>query len=120
MMEKNKVQSYHILLKNKLDVFVNEVYDLTQQFPKEEMYGIISQLRRAALSIVLNYIEGYARQRKLVMKNFLEISYRSLKEAQYLLYFSYKRKYINQENYELTSVQTDEIGKMIWGILSKL
>ncbi|PJB19449.1 four helix bundle protein, partial [Candidatus Falkowbacteria bacterium CG_4_9_14_3_um_filter_36_9] len=59
---------------------------ITRSFPKDELYGITSQLRRAALSVILNYIEGYARKRDKVYKNFLEISYGSLKEAKYLLH----------------------------------
>jgi four helix bundle protein len=80
---------YHTELKKLMDELVHFVYDLTITFPKEERFDLTSQLKRAALSIVLNYIEGYARQRKAVLKNFLEISYGSLKETAYLLYFSY-------------------------------
>ena len=44
-----------------MDEFVHFVYNITRKFPKEELYGITSQLRRASLSVILNYIEGYAR-----------------------------------------------------------
>jgi len=52
---------FHDILKNKADIFAFEVYKITKKFPREEIYGITSQLRRAALSVILNYIEGYAR-----------------------------------------------------------
>lgn len=74
-----------------MDDFVFRVYEITKKFPKEELYGLTSQLRGASLSIILNYIEGYARQGKSVLKNFIEISYGSLKETKYLLCFSYRQ-----------------------------
>ena len=73
-------------LKKKMDEYVHFVYQVTRKFPKEELYGVISQLRRAALSIILNYIEGFARRRPAVQLNFFETSYGSLKESKYLLY----------------------------------
>jgi len=103
-----------------MDDFVNKVYDVTANFPKEETFGLISQFRRAALSMILNYIEGYARQRKNVLRNFLEISYGSLKESKYLIYFSYKRKYLFDKDYRELMILSEEIGKMLWGILEKL
>lgn len=115
-----KENQFHDKLKKLMDQLVHRVYDVTETFPKQEVFGLTSQLRRAALSVILNYIEGFARQRKLVLKNFLEISYGSLKETKYILYFSQKRSYIRQHDYiELLSL-CDEIGKMLWGILSKL
>lgn len=111
---------FHKKLKTLLDRFVHKVYDVTSKFPKEEIFGITSQYRRASLSAILNYIEGYARQRKNVLKNFLEISYGSIKEAKYLTYFSYKRKYMSERDYQEIISLNEEIGKMIWGILEKL
>ncbi len=99
MAEKNIQTKFHRDLKQYMDEFVYFIYQITKGFPKEELYGITSQLRRAALSIILNYIEGFARQRKTVLKNFLEISYGSLKETKYLLYFSYRLKYLREEEY---------------------
>ena len=103
-----------------MDKFVHSIYDSTGTFPKDEQFGAISQLRRAALSVVLNYIEGYARQRKAVFKNFIEISYGSLKETKYLLYFSFKRGWIKEEKWLELNQSAETIGKMLWGILRKL
>lgn len=63
--------TYHDRLKQLIHRLVHEVYDVTEQYPKQEMYGITSQARRSTLSIMLNYIEGFARKRKKVMKIFL-------------------------------------------------
>ena len=116
----NKENLFHDELKKIMDEYVHYVYDITEKFPKTETYGLTSQIRRAALSVILNYIEGYARKRKLVLKNFLEISYGSLKESKYLLYFSYKRAYLSKEQYLKGLVMSERIGKMIWGILDKI
>lgn len=103
-----------------MDSFVREVYRATKFFPREEIYGITSQLRRSALSVALNYIEGYARQRKAVLKNFLETSYGSLKESAYLLEISFDQKYLSEKDYKKLSVVANEIGAMIYGILKKI
>lgn len=113
-------KTFHEKLKDKIDVFVHNVYDASIYFPKDEMFGATSQLRRAVLSIALNYTEGYARQRKLVLKNFLEISYGSLKETMYLIEFSQKRKYLDKDLEKQLLKQGDEISAMIWSILKKL
>lgn len=120
MDKKNNQMNFHEELKKYMDEFVNFVYDMTGNFPKEEQFGLTSQLRRAALSVILNYIEGYARIRKSYLKNFLEIAYGSLKEAKYLLYFSYRRKYIKEIDYKRGLGISDKIGKMLWGTIEKL
>lgn len=120
MLENNNQTQFHDELKELLDQYVHEVYDASVDFPKDELLGVTSQLRRSALSIVLNYIEGYARRHRKVIKNSLQISYGSLKESKYLLYFSYKRKYLGENNYQEILKKADRIGKMLWGILEKL
>lgn len=111
---------YHDDLKSKMDEFVHLVYRITKNFPKDELYGVISQLRRAALSVILNYIEGYARKRNKIYKNFLEISYGSLKESKYLLHFSLVENYLSKKDYEKAIGLAEDIGAMLWGILRRL
>lgn len=103
-----------------MDNYVHFVFAITKKFPKEELYCVTSQLKRAALSIILNYIEGYARIGEPTYKNFLKISYGSLKESNYLLEFSLVEGYISQEDYEKCSAMADRIRAMIWGILGKM
>lgn len=114
------MDAFHDQLKTKMDEYVHLVYKMTKDFPKEELYGVTSQLRRATLSIILNYIEGFARQKKAVKKNFWEISYGSLKESKYLLHFSLVEKYLNQENYDKTIKLAEEIGAMLWRSIQPL
>ena len=112
--------TYHENLKKNMDNFVHLVYKISRKFPKEEMYGVTSQLRRAALSVILNYIEGYARMKDKVHKNFLEISYGSLKESKYLLHFALIEGYMTEHEYKAVLSLAEDIGAMLWGILRKL
>ena len=77
-------ENYFEKLHNKMDDYAHDVCRASRKFPKEELYGVTSQIRRSSLSVVLNYIEGFSRKKNLVMINFYEISYGSLKEAKYL------------------------------------
>lgn len=103
-----------------MDEYVHLVYALTKNFPDEERYGVTSQLRRAVLSVILNYIEGYARGRNAVHKNFIEISYGSLKESKYLLHFSFIENFLGKKDYEKAATLAEKIGAMLWGIIRKL
>ena len=77
-------------------------------------------MRRAALSVILNYIEGYARTSDKQLKNFLNISYGSLKESKYLLFFAYREKYINKKDYDELINLAEEIGAMLWTTIKGL
>lgn len=113
-MEHETGVKFHDILKQKADDFAFCVYNITKNFPREEIYGITSQLRRASLSVILNYIEGYARIGDKQYKNFLRMSYGSLKESKYLIYFSYREEYINKGDYNKLINLTEEIGAMLW------
>jgi len=94
------MNGYKKLLKLKMHTFVQEVFLLTKNFPKEEIYITTSQLKRAALSIILNYTEGYARFTPKNQLNFMRTAYGSLKETEYLLFFSLKQNFLTNENYK--------------------
>lgn len=112
--------NFHERLKMIMHEYVRLVYRLTKDFPREEIYGVISQLRRAALSVILNYIEGHARRRNAVRLNFFEISYGSLKESKYLLFFSLEEGYIDRDKYKEAMGLTEEIGAMLWRTITHL
>lgn len=114
------MNEYQEKLKIKMDKYVHFVYGITNTFPRSELYGSTSQIRRAALSVILNYIEGYARKKSLVRLNFLEISYGSLQESKYLLYFALTEKYINKNNYDIGIKLAEEIGAMLWKEINNL
>ena len=114
------MEKFHDILKKKMDEFVHLVYQMTKDFPKSELYGATSQLRRASLSVILNYIEGYARKRRLVKINFFETSYGSLQESKYLLEFALKEKWIQETDFKTTICLAEEIGAMLWRTLEHL
>ena len=97
-----------------------DIYKISKTFPKEEVYGLTSQIRRATLSVALNYVEGYARRKPAVRLNFLEISYGSLKESEYLLKFTKEEKFLDEEDYNFGQKISDEIGAMLWTEMSLL
>lgn len=103
-----------------MDEYAHFVYAITKVFPKDELYGVTSQFRRASLSVALNFIEGYARVRLAVKQNFWEISYGSLQESKYLVEFSYKEHYVDEANYRKANTMADEIGAMLWSAIQSL
>lgn len=98
----------------KADGLAYLVYKLTRSFPKEELYGITSQLRRSSLSIPLNIIEGFARNGSRDCRQFLYIAYGSLKETKYILYFAYRENFFNQKVYKEVLSLAEEVGKILW------
>ena len=78
-----------LIVWEKADLLAKEIYVRTRSFPKEELYGLTSQLRRAGLSIPVNIVEGYARKSRKELQQFLNISLGSLAETEYLLKFAF-------------------------------
>jgi len=100
----------------KADELARLVYKLSKQFPREEIFGLTNQLRRASLSVPLNIIEGYARSASKSYRQFLDISYGSLKETKYLLYFAFNEGYLKEKDYKNTIKLADEVGRIIWAV----
>ena len=104
----------------KADDLAFQVYAETRSFPREEMYGITSQLRRAALSIPTNIVEGCGRQGKKELKHFANIALGSLAEARYLLDFSARLEYLKAEQYKKLTSLGEEVGRLLWGFYQSL
>jgi four helix bundle protein len=96
------------------DKFALDVYNVTKRFPKDEIYGITSQVRRAVLSVPTNIVEGYARKGDRELSHFLDISFASLSETKYLLHFSKNLGYIPAEEYEKLEKTASEVGAKLW------
>lgn len=103
-----------------MDEYVHFIYKVTKKFPRDELYGVVSQTRRSVMSVILNYTEGYARKKPAVRLNFLEISYGSLKESKYLLHFSKEENYLNDKDHNFGMKLAEEIGAMLWTEISSL
>ncbi|KKR17959.1 MAG: S23 ribosomal protein [Parcubacteria group bacterium GW2011_GWE2_39_37] len=111
------MNDFHQKLKTITNQYAHDVYRVTKSFPKDELFGVTSQLRRSALSVALNFIEGYARRKGAdckVYRNFLDIAYGSLKESVYLLEFALIENYISEENFKNLNILSDEIGAMLY------
>ncbi len=109
----------NLIVFHKADKLAVEIYEITQSFPKTEIYGVTSQLRRAALSIPVNIVEGYARRSKKELKQFLNISLGSLAETEYLLSFTMRLGYIKKETVQIDKL-LEETGKTLWGLYRTL
>jgi four helix bundle protein len=111
--------AYQEKLRGLSDAYAHDVYRLSKSFPKEEIYGVTSQLRRASLSVVLNCVEGYTRKGERDFRRFIEIAFGSLKESRYLIDFSVKEGFLQEKQATDAIRLGDEIGAMLWGILRK-
>lgn len=113
-------EGFHGRLHRLMLQYIRSGYELISSFPIEERYALASQGRRAIVSIFLNYVEGYARSRKKVMKHFYEISYGSLCETNAIFYLAVHLGYISREEYLLQHARKEEIAKMLWVTIQKI
>ncbi len=92
----------------------HKVYLATKDFPKEELYGLTSQLRRAALSVPTNIVEGHSRSGDKELARFLNISLGSLGETKYLLFFSNQLQYLPEKSFLELDKLTQDVGVKLW------
>lgn len=97
--------------------FVTDIYNQTSSFPKEEMYGLVSQLRRSAVSIPSNIAEGAARQSNKEYIQFLYVSLGSLMELDTQLIIAKNINFISEESLIVLQLKMEEIGKMLNGLI---
>lgn len=90
------------------------IYKVTQSYPKHEMYGIVSQMRRAVVSISSNIAEGAGRKSKKEFSQFLRIAYGSACELETQLIISKNLELINEHAFDKLFENNDEIQKMIY------
>ena len=93
------------------------VYEATRGFPKEEMYGLTSQLRRAAYSAPANIAEGASRDSKRDYLHFLYIARGSLNEANYFIHLSHRLKYLPDAQTEALMTQTRTASACLYGLI---
>ncbi|MCH2448622.1 MAG: four helix bundle protein [Gracilimonas sp.] len=95
------------------------IYKLTKEFPKEEKFGIISQMRRCSVSISSNIAEGSGRNSDNEFRQFLNISVGSYFELETQLILSHKLEYLAKSEFEKTSSDLSEIQKRIYTLNQK-
>ena len=115
------INSYKDLIvwQKSMDLVV-EVYKLTELFPKSELYGIVSQMRRAAVSIPSNIAEGRKRSTRKDFRQFLVVAYSSASELETQLEISKRLNFIKNEEYIKSDSLLLEVIKMLNKIISSL
>jgi len=97
-----------------------EVYRITRPFPAEERYGLVSQMRRCAVSIPSNIAEGYGRESRTDYIRYLKIARGSLLELETQLMFSGELGYCEQAATDSLVSQTNECGRILNGLIRSL
>jgi four helix bundle protein len=96
------------------------IYSKTKAFPKEESYGITSQLRRAAVSIPTNIAEGASREHRKEYLNYLYIARSSIAEIEYLLHFVNRIGYLKNDDYKQMEDLRQEAAKTLYGLINSV
>jgi len=97
-----------------------KIYKVTEEFPREELYGLTSQIRRASVSIPTNIAEGCVRSSDADFSRFLYIALGSTSELEYLILLSMDLKFIKNDLYVELNNDTNEIKKMLISMIQKL
>jgi four helix bundle protein len=100
--------------------FVDAVYTLTRSFPKDEMYGLCSQIRRSAVSIPANLAEGCSRDSTKEFIRFVNIALGSMAETETHLLIASRQGYMTVESLETLLEKAAEIGRMMQGLRKSL
>ncbi len=100
--------------------FVLKLYRSTSAFPREEVYGLTSQIRRAALSVPSNIAEGCGRQGDPELARFCQIAMGSASEAECQLLLAHDLGYLELQEYQELNQQLSEVKRMLNGLIQKL
>ena len=114
------MEGVHQILKEKITEYNLFGYFVSKEFSRDELYALTSQCRRSLTSVLLNYVEGFARRKKKVMLNFYETSYGSLQESITTFYLACQLSYISKQNYIELFNKKEKIAKMFWSTINNL
>ncbi len=104
----------------KVHLLTLDIYRLTEKFPKDELFGLVSQMRRAAVSINSNLSEGGARLSRAELLRFIGISRGSASELKYQLLLSQDLGFVKKEEYKRMDDNLTEILKMLTGLVKNI
>ena len=96
------------------------IYKQTRSFPREEIFGLTSQLRRAAVSITSNIVEGAARFSEAEYLHFLDTAYGSAREVEYQVGLAFRLGFLPEQSHRELSALTVETSKVLNGLLRSL
>lgn len=97
-----------------------KVYEFTKKFPREETFGLSSQMRRCAVSVVANIVEGYGRRTLKDKIQFYHVARGSLTELEYYIELAHALDYLTEkETYEVRSLR-NESGRLLHGFINSL
>ena len=96
------------------------IYRATKPFPKDEIYGLTAQMRRAAVSVPSNIVEGCARETESEYLRFLEIAFGSLRELHYQFSLSCRLGYASELDMPVCERKLDELGKVLGALIRSL
>jgi four helix bundle protein len=115
------MRDYHKLRAFELaDQLALAIYNCTKSFPKEEMFGLTSQIRRAAVSAPSNIVEGCAKSSQADYARFLEIAYGSVCEVEYQLSLAERLSFLDSQSAKETTALANETGRVLNGLLRSL
>lgn len=97
---------------------VLKIYKITRDFPNEEKFGLVSQMRRASVSIPANIAEGFKKRTLRDKSNFYNITQGSLEEVRYYIILAKDLGYVAQNQESLNSVE--EINRMLYGLIRSI
>lgn len=115
-----KFRFYDLDVWRKAIDYASEIYGVTGGFPSDERFGLISQFRRAAVSVSSNIAEGSSRRSDSDFARFIEIAYGSLMETVSQLCIAAKQKFITREEFEKLTQQADDLARMLSGLMKSL
>jgi len=96
------------------------IYSITKAFPKEEIFGLTSQMGRAGISVPSNIVEGCARESQIEYHRFLEIAFGSLRELHYQFTLACKLGYVNEEDGKTGTLKFVETEKVLGSLLRSM
>jgi four helix bundle protein len=97
-----------------------EIYKITKSFPRHEIFALTSQIRRAAISVTTNIVEGYSRRGDKELAQFLNLAIGSRAEVVYLLEFSHRLHYLNEADWKKLQQLGDEVSRLLWRFYAKV
>lgn len=115
MRDHTKLKAFHIA-----DELTIHTYQSTKELPKKERFDLSMQMRRSAVSISCNIVEGCARRTEADYLRFLDIAYGSARELEYQVSLAFRLGYINSETNQVLSEKSNELSKVLNGLIRSI